>query len=68
MGVPFGSFDCRLVALLGRVDSESDLGTFGPKLVQNLSNAKDAEEAGGIACAASDLKLANRRLKQTTRT
>jgi len=46
------------------VTTESDLGASGPKLVQNLSKAKDAEEAGGSACAASDLKHAHRGLKQ----
>ena len=43
---------------------EPDLGASGPKLVQNLSSAKDAEEAGAKACAASDLKRARQRLKQ----
>ncbi|HYV58472.1 MAG TPA: hypothetical protein VFA62_00220 [Acidimicrobiia bacterium] len=47
--------------------SESDLGDSGPKLVQNLSNAKTAEEAGGSACAASDLKHAHQGLKQAIR-
>src|SRR5262249_790506 len=38
----FASIDCRLVALLARVTTaESDLGATGPKLVQNLSSAKD---------------------------
>jgi hypothetical protein len=47
--------------------TESDLGASGPKLVQNLSNAKAAEEAGVSACAASDLKHARRGLKQAIR-
>jgi hypothetical protein len=63
----FASIDCRLVALLARVTTESDLGASGPKLVQNLSKAKDAEEAGGSACAASNLKVARQRLKQAIR-
>lgn len=46
---------------------ESDLGTSGPKLVQNLSSAKVAEEAGASACAASDLKHVRQRLKQVIR-
>src|SRR5262249_1525264 len=61
----FASIDCRLVALLARVSTaESNLGASGPKLVQNLSKAKDAEEAGASACAASNLKGARQRLKQ----
>jgi hypothetical protein len=47
--------------------TESDLGTSGPKLVQNLSKAKDAEEAGAHACAASNLKLARQQLKRVIR-
>ena len=47
--------------------TESDLGTSGPKLVQNLSKAKDAEEAGAGACAASNLKLAHQQLKRAIR-
>src|SRR5262249_60364389 len=56
--------DRRLVPLPARVTTESDLGVSGPKLVQNLSKAKDAEEAGASACAASNLKVARQRLKQ----
>ena len=47
--------------------AESDLGASGPKLVQNLSKAKDAEEAGASACAASNLKLAHQQLKRAIR-
>ena len=63
----FAAIDCHLIALLARVTTESNLGASGPKLVQNLSKAKDAEEAGASACAASDLKLARQRLKQAIR-
>ena len=47
--------------------AESDLGTSGPKLVQNVSSAKAAEEAGASACAASDLKHASHGLRQAIR-
>ena len=47
--------------------TESDLGASGPKLVQNLSKAKAAEEAGASACAASDLKHARQGLKEAIR-
>ena len=63
----FASIDCRLVALLARVTAESDLGVFRTKLVENLSKAKDAEEAGDSACTTSDLKRTRQRLKQTIR-
>src|SRR5262245_9255043 len=63
----FASIDCRLIALLARVTTESSLGASGPKLVKNLSRAKEAEEAGGSACAASDPKHARKRLKQVIR-
>src|SRR5262249_21272 len=64
----FASIDCRLVALLAQVTTaESDLGTSGPKLVQNVSSAKAAEEAGASACAASDLKHASHGLRQAIR-
>lgn len=70
-GVPaaptFASIDCRLVALLTRLTAESDLGAFRAKLVQNVSKAKDAEEASAGACAASDLKRTSQRLKQSIR-
>jgi len=49
------------------VTTESDLGASGPKLVKNLSRAKEAEEAGGSACAASDSKRARKGLKQAFR-
>src|SRR5262249_58590359 len=68
VGATFASIDCRLVALLAQVTTaESDLGTSGPKLVQNLSSAKAAEEAGASACAASNLKLARQQLKKAVR-
>ena len=47
--------------------AESNLGVFRAKLVQNLSKAKGGEEAGGSACAASDLKRTHRRLGQAIR-
>jgi hypothetical protein len=47
--------------------ADSDLGASGPKLVQNLSKAKDAEEAGASACAASNLNLARQQLKRAIR-
>ena len=63
----FASIDCQLVALLARLTAESDLGAFRAKLVQNVSKAKDAEEAGDSACTTSDLKRAHQRLKEVIR-
>src|SRR5262249_47343975 len=63
----FASIDCRLIALLGQIDGESDLVGFRPKLVQDLSRARDNEEAARSACASSDPKRGGRRLKGTIR-
>jgi hypothetical protein len=63
----FDSIDCRLVALLARVNATSDLGTFGPKLANNIGRAKDDEEAGAGFCASSDLKRTRQQLKQAVR-
>ena len=50
--------------MLARLTAESDLGAFRAKLLQNVSKAEDAEEAGDGACTASDLKRTHQRLKQ----
>jgi hypothetical protein len=63
----FASVDCRLVALLARVNATSGLGTFAPKLMQNLGKAKDDGEAGARFCAASDLKHTRQQLKEAIR-
>jgi hypothetical protein len=63
----FNSLDCRLGALLDRVDGESDLGTFGPKLVRALSRARSDVDAASGMCASSQLKSARRRLKTAVR-
>lgn len=63
----FASIDCRLVALLGLVNTTPGLAAFGPKLAQNLTKAKDGEKASGTACAASNLKPARQGLKQAIR-
>ena len=63
----FASVDCRLVALLARMDATPGLGAFGPKLAQNIGDAKDDVEAGVQFCAASDLKHTRQRLKRAMR-
>jgi hypothetical protein len=67
MAATFTSIDCRLVALLARVNAKPGLGTFGPKLAQNLGKAKDEEEAGARFCAASDLEHTRQQLKEASR-
>jgi hypothetical protein len=63
----FRSLDCRLGALLDRIDGESDLGTFGPKLVRALSTARSDVDAASGMCASAQLKSARRRLKTAIR-
>jgi len=63
----FASIDCRLVALLARIDTTPGLGAFVPKLTQNVGDARDDVEAGVQFCAASDLKRTRQRLKQAGR-
>src|SRR5262249_31245940 len=58
----FDSLDCRLGALLDRIDGESDLGTFGPKLVRALSRARNDVEAASEMCASGQRKGGRRRL------
>jgi hypothetical protein len=50
-----------------RIDGESDLGTFGPKLVHALSSAKNDVDAARGMCASAQLKSARRRLKTAVR-
>ncbi len=59
----FDSLDCRLGALLDRIDGESDLGPFGPKLEQALSRARNDAEAARGMCASAQVRSARRRLK-----
>lgn len=63
----FDSLDCRLGALLDRIDGESDLGNFRAKLVQALTRAKNDVEAASGMCASAQLKSARRRLKTAVR-
>ena len=55
------------MALLAGLQTTPDLAAFGPKLEQNIENARDTEEAGRHFCAASDLKHTQQRLKQAIR-
>src|SRR5262249_33225081 len=63
----FNSLDCRLGGLLNRIDGESDLGTFEPKLVRALSRARNDVDAASAMCASAQLKSARRRLKIAVR-
>ncbi len=53
--------------MLDRIDGESDLGTFGPKLVRVLSRARNDVDAASGMCASVQLKSARRRLKTAVR-
>jgi hypothetical protein len=61
------SLDCRLGALLDRIDGESDLGTSASKLVRALSRARSDVDAASGMCASAQLKSARRRLKTAVR-
>ena len=63
----FDSLDCRLGALLDRIDGESGLGAFGPKLVRALSRARNDLDAASGMCVSAQLKSARRRLKTASR-
>jgi hypothetical protein len=63
----FASIDCRLAALLARVNETPALGQFAGRLAQNLGKAKSDTEAGQTSCASSDVKHARQRLKQAIR-
>jgi hypothetical protein len=63
----FSSLDCRLGALLGRIDGESALGPFGPKLARVLSRARNDVDAASGTCASAQLKGARRQLKTAVR-
>src|SRR5262245_53585516 len=63
----FASIDCRLAALLERVRTTSNSGTFGSKITKNIGEAKDAEEAGAGFCTSSDLKRTRQQLNKAIR-
>jgi hypothetical protein len=63
----FASLDCRLAALVTLVNDTPGLGSFGPKLLNNVQQAKDDEEAAATFCGKSDVKHARQRLKKAAR-
>jgi hypothetical protein len=71
LGVPdgptFASVICRLEALLGRVNAESRLGAFGPKLAHTLTKGRDRATDARTLCAAGNAKKPKTRLKQVGR-
>jgi hypothetical protein len=63
----FSSLDCRLAALIARIQADTSLGKSGAQLVKPLSRAKKRKEQAEQACATSDAKHGRSRLKQTIR-
>ncbi len=69
VGATFASLDCRLAALIARVQSTTDIRRpqTQTQLLKQLTKAKERKEQAETACAASDAKHARSRLKQTVR-
>ena len=67
VGPGFVSLDCRLVALLARVNGQAGLANIGPKLVAVLQKALDRTREAGAFCRDGDTKPMRQRLKQATR-
>ena len=66
-GPTFASILCRLEALLVRVNAESGLGAFQPKLAATLTKARDRTVQARDFCCDADGKHARQRLKQVLR-
>ena len=66
----FASIGCRLAALLDRLNGESGLGTFQPKLVRNVEKAQGDVVEAAMLCAAPStkaVKKAKKRLQQAAK-
>ena len=63
----FGSLNCRLAALIARIQADGSLGKSASQLAKPLGRAKRRKDQAEQACAASDAKHARSRLKQTIR-
>lgn len=63
----FVSIGCRLSALLARVEAESGLGTFQPKLASRLEKAAERTVDAGTLCREPTLKKARKRLQQAAK-
>ena len=64
IGATFASILCRLDTLLTAVNGEPDLGTFRPKLAQNVEKAIARTGEGGTLCGAANVKKTKKRLQQ----
>jgi hypothetical protein len=63
-GPTFASILCRFAALLDRVNGETGLGDFGPKLAHTLGKGLARAEEAATRCAETDFKKARKRLQQ----
>lgn len=67
VGPTFVSVDCRLAALLDRVNGEGGLGSVAGRLTPALQKAIDRSGEAGALCRDGDEKGARQRLKQAIR-
>jgi CSLREA domain-containing protein len=63
-GPTFVSIDCRLEALLARVQGEAALDGFGPKLARSVDKARARNAEGEDLCRGSNAKKTKKRLQQ----
>src|SRR5262249_52739120 len=63
-GPTFASIDCRLIALLARVNAASELEDFGPKLAHSVDKARQRNLDGQSSCLIPKLKKTKKRLQQ----
>jgi hypothetical protein len=64
----FASIDCRLDALIARIQGATGIARQQAQLVDQLTKAKEREDAAEGLCRSADTKHARTRLKQAIRT
>jgi hypothetical protein len=64
----FASIDCRLDALIARIQDATGIARQQAQLVDQLTKAKDRKDAAEGLCRSADTKHARTRLKQAIRT
>jgi titin len=64
VGPTFRSLNCRLAAILARVNAAADLGSFQARLRRQLERAKGRKDQAEAFCREPDAHRTNQRLKQ----
>jgi trimeric autotransporter adhesin len=67
VGATFRSLNCRLAALLARVNAAADLGSFQSRLPRLLESAKVRKDQAEDFCREPDSRRTSKRLKQADR-